>query len=185
MRIRQAGKQLKFIWRLCLIKRYKKQDLYRNKSFLKHVSKGKQGEEISIQFILSSYPFMLLPGRRKKRDLNLRCNEELIAPGTWKLLLLPIVPKSYTVCTELKLILLPICISYQMFSSRGGQSPWSWIKTPFFKPWDNKHQGSWCWTAGSIKALPGSSSRISVMQGGDVQVTTHRHWGHHSSHRVG
>lgn len=71
MRIRQAGKQLKFIWRLCLIKRYKKQDLYRNKSFLKHVSKGKQGEEISIQFILSSYPFMLLPRRRKKEGSEL------------------------------------------------------------------------------------------------------------------
>lgn len=47
MGIRQAETQLKFIWRLCLIKRCKKQDLYRNKSFLKHVSKGEWGEEIS------------------------------------------------------------------------------------------------------------------------------------------
>lgn len=184
MRIRQAGKQLKFIWRLCLIKRYKNRICTETNHFWNTYLKASGGRRLAFSLFFPPTLSCCCQGGEKKRDLNLRSNEELIAPGTWKLLLLPIVPKSHTVCAELKLILLPICISYQMFSSRGGQSPWSWIKTPFFKPWDNKHQGSWRGTAGSIKALPGSSSRTSGMQGGDVQVTIYRHWGRHNSHCV-
>lgn len=61
----KAGKQLKFICRFCLVKRYKTQGLYRSKSFLKHVSKGK-GEEISIQVFPVLSPFHAATMGKKK-----------------------------------------------------------------------------------------------------------------------
>lgn len=79
--------------------RYKEQDLYTNKSVLKHVSKGKaEGGDQHSGF--SFLPFHAA-ARENKRDTNLCCSKELVLLVERSLLLLPIAPESHTLLAEL------------------------------------------------------------------------------------